>query len=178
MFSNFLNFFMSSKLKYTKRSDDIYLDFVLNFSGQVFGNGIFRVSNVSELISMKNMVKEGFHELSDEVRVIGFDWLGRVFISGDSENEKIYMCDIGAHEILEIPTSFLDFVNKEIPMYAEEVLAVSFFNEWTKTGNGAPEYNECIGYQVPLFLGGADDVENLDKIDLNVYWSIMGQLGG
>jgi hypothetical protein len=29
---------------------------------------------------------------------------------------------------------------------------------------------------VPLFLGGADDVSNLERSDLAVYWSLCGQL--
>jgi hypothetical protein len=35
---------------------------------------------------------------------------------------------------------------------------------------------ECIGYRVPLFLGGSDTVENLEKVDLDVYWHLHGQL--
>ncbi|MEU0792390.1 T6SS immunity protein Tdi1 domain-containing protein [Amycolatopsis sp. NPDC005961] len=34
----------------------------------------------------------------------------------------------------------------------------------------------CAGYQVPLFLGGADVVENLEEFDLEVYWSLCAQM--
>jgi Domain of unknown function (DUF1851) len=35
---------------------------------------------------------------------------------------------------------------------------------------------QCVGYQVPLFLGGKDSLENLEITDLDVYWSLSGQL--
>jgi Domain of unknown function (DUF1851) len=35
---------------------------------------------------------------------------------------------------------------------------------------------QCTGYKVPLFLGGKDPAENLEVIDLEVYWSLSGQL--
>ncbi|WP_434798222.1 T6SS immunity protein Tdi1 domain-containing protein [Terrisporobacter vanillatitrophus] len=33
-----------------------------------------------------------------------------------------------------------------------------------------------MGYKVPLFLGGEDDISNLEEIDMEVYWSVTGQL--
>jgi len=33
-----------------------------------------------------------------------------------------------------------------------------------------------MGYRKPLFLGGSDEVENLEVSDLDVYWHIMGQI--
>jgi hypothetical protein len=36
--------------------------------------------------------------------------------------------------------------------------------------------SECVGYDIPLFLGGADEVPNLTRTDMGVYWSICGQL--
>ena len=36
--------------------------------------------------------------------------------------------------------------------------------------------DECVGYRVPLFLGGQDVVDNLEVSDLGVYWSLCAQL--
>jgi hypothetical protein len=38
------------------------------------------------------------------------------------------------------------------------------------------DHNKCVGYKVPLFLGGEDEISNLDELDMEVYWSIIGQL--
>jgi hypothetical protein len=37
-------------------------------------------------------------------------------------------------------------------------------------------FADCVGYKVPLFLGGADGLANLEVIDLSVYVEICGQL--
>jgi hypothetical protein len=34
----------------------------------------------------------------------------------------------------------------------------------------------CVGFRSPLFLGGQDSVDNLELTDLDVYWSLSGQL--
>ena len=56
--------------------------------------------------------------------------------------------------------------------------ARAFFHDWINAY--APELpldmRECVGYRVPLFLGGTDDVSNLERSDLAVYWSLCGQL--
>jgi hypothetical protein len=44
------------------------------------------------------------------------------------------------------------------------------------THGSALGFNECVGYRTPLFLGGSDDVANLEISDIDVYWTIMGQL--
>ena len=40
----------------------------------------------------------------------------------------------------------------------------------------SPDPARCVGYKVPLFLGGADDIGDLELADLDVYWTITGQL--
>jgi Domain of unknown function (DUF1851) len=57
-------------------------------------------------------------------------------------------------------------------------LAASFFASWARAN---PELlplgaMQCAGYKVPLFLGGKDSVDNLEIVDLEVYWSLSGQL--
>ncbi|WP_277621809.1 T6SS immunity protein Tdi1 domain-containing protein, partial [Caballeronia zhejiangensis] len=40
----------------------------------------------------------------------------------------------------------------------------------------APSYEECVGYRIPLFLGGKDVMDNLETSNLDVYWTLMAQL--
>jgi hypothetical protein len=35
---------------------------------------------------------------------------------------------------------------------------------------------ECVGYRKPLFLGGADNLTNVEMLDLDVYWTLTAQL--
>ena len=176
MFNSFLEFFGSENKGYVKRSEDIYLDFIMNYSKESFGSGLFRVVDSNNLEYFKGLVQSCFSELSDDIRVIGFDWLGRIFVSSDTSDSKIYMCDAGSHEILEIPLGIKEFLNNEIPAYPDELFALDFYKEYISQGGTSPSYDQCIGYKVPLFLGGLDDLSNIEQIDFDVFWTIMSQL--
>ena len=34
----------------------------------------------------------------------------------------------------------------------------------------------CVGYRIPLFLGGDDSLENMEVSDMEVYWDMTDQL--
>ncbi len=148
----------------------------MNYSKESFGNGLFRVVDSNNLEYFKGLVQSCFPELADDIRVIGFDWLGRIFISSESNDITTYMCDAGSHEILEIPLGIKDFLNHEIPEYPDELFALEFYKKYISQVGITPSYNQCIGYKVPLFLGGLDDLSNIEQVDLDVFWTIMAQL--
>jgi hypothetical protein len=39
-----------------------------------------------------------------------------------------------------------------------------------------PDRRQCVGYKIPLFLGGEDGPDNFEISDLDVYWHITAQL--
>jgi hypothetical protein len=66
----------------------------------------------------------------------------------------------------------------ELVEYHDAALATGFFSAWAD-GHAADlplAVDRCVGYRVPLFLGGGDVVGNLEVIDVGVYWAICGQL--
>ncbi len=83
----------------------------------------------------------------------------------------------GTGEVLEIPFSFADF-HEQLDELQEAALAGSFYAAWTQANPELPPLSvaHCIGYKVPLFLGGKDTIENLEVFDLEFYWSMSGQL--
>jgi len=82
----------------------------------------------------------------------------------------------GTGEALEIPATFMDFHNQELIEYQDAVLAVQFYREWEASGGKSPAFDQCVGYQKPLFFGGSDTIQNLELTDIDVYWSVVGQL--
>jgi len=63
----------------------------------------------------------------------------------------------------------VNFHDSEIPQYHDACLASEFFNEWFEAnGNFVLPHNKCVGYKVPLFLNGEDDIENLEASDMEV----------
>ena len=86
------------------------------------------------------------------------------------------MLEVGTGQLLEIPCNFESFLNQELIDYQDAALASIFYDEWKKTGGTAPQFNQCIGYKIPPFLGGDDAVENLELVNLDVYLHITGEL--
>ena len=127
-------------------------------------------------------IAEAFPEFADRACPFGYDWLGRQFAIDIGRQEAgqplVLLLEPGTGEGLEIPSTFAAFHDEEIVDYRDAALASGFFDTWSRTQGAVvplPRGN-CVGYRVPLFLGGHDDVDNLELIDLEVYWTICGQL--
>lgn len=148
--------------------------------GQSFADGLYRVHTKESARSSDALVRHAFPEFAGRLACFGYDWLGRQFATdtgrGKSDDPEIMLLEPGTGDALEIPVSFSVFHDTELVDYTEEALALSFFEQWRRSGGAAPSPTECVGYKRPLFLGGADVVANLEISDLDVYWTIMGQL--
>lgn len=86
------------------------------------------------------------------------------------------MLEPGTGEALEIPVSQAAFHDEELANEPDAAAAYSFFEQWLAAGGVRPDYGQCIGYKQPLFLGGADDIANLEAVDFDVYWNLAAQI--
>ncbi|TGK55116.1 DUF1851 domain-containing protein [Leptospira wolffii] len=157
-------------------------DFFLKFGGSSFNKGLYRIHSPDNLTKWDHIITESFPDFSSRFISFGYDWLGRHFAL-DKERVQdgeplVLLFEPGTGEVLEIPANFLDFHNEILVNLTNEAVALDFFNSWLKTWGGALKVNECVGYKKPLFLNGADDVSNLNVVDMEVYWSFCGQLFG
>jgi hypothetical protein len=154
--------------------------FMKEFQGQTFKEGLYRVHKASELDKWNHIVYEAFPFYSNKIFCFSYDWLGRHFaldFTRMSEGEPmILMLEPGTGEALAIPSTFLSFHEEELVEYPDAALANDFFNEWKKENSKPVDHSNCVGYKVPLFLGGEDEISNLEVSDMEVYWGIMGQL--
>lgn len=148
--------------------------------GTAFEGGLYRVHTRASAHASNALVRAAFPEFAARLTCFGYDWLGRQFATdtnrGTGDDPEVILFEPGTGEALEIPVPFSRFHDEELVDYAEDALARSFFNQWKRAGGLAPEFSECVGYRLPLFLGGKDVIENLEILDLDVYWTIMGQL--
>lgn len=123
------------------------------------------------------LVQAAYPEHVGHVSCFAFDWAGRQFsVDLGDTRDMVHMFEIGTGQVLEIPTDLDGFFGEEIVQYTDGALGESFFSAWLDAGGGEPGFDECIGYRRPLFLGGVDDVSNLELTDLSVYWTVFGQL--
>lgn len=160
-----------------------YLDLIGRFAGRSFEGGLYRLhSSVSGPLGQR-LLAASFPEYAKSCRVFGMDWLGRQsavdldrVIGGQPQ---VVVFEPGTGEALEIPASFESFHEEEIVNFADAALAVDFYNEWRLAvgwGTNVLKASQCVGYKIPLFLGGRDDLSNLEVCDVEVYWDFCGQL--
>lgn len=155
-------------------------DLLVGYAGATFENGLYRLHTIEAIPKWDGLVGDAFPAFRARVRCFGYDWLGRQFALDRARIQGgewlVLMIEPGTGQALEIPATFRSFHSEELVDYDNEALASEFFREW-RSRHGRPLLaHECVGYRVPLFLGGEDDVENLEIIDLEVYWTICGQL--
>lgn len=145
--------------------------------GRAFGDGLYRVHTLESASAIVPFLQMAFPDAPVRDLPFGYDWLGRQFCAlRDESTATILMFEPGTAEVLEIPMPFTELHDREFVDYADAALAADFFQAWRRGGGAAPGPSECVGYERPLFLGGADVTNNLRLTGLDVYLHLMGQL--
>jgi len=179
MFTQFKEYFNIPTIDAAaKKNKDSLSEFRNEFQGMEFGEGIYRAFKIEDIPKWKGIIAEGYHEFEGKFEPFGFDWLGRCFAVDLRRKTKgqILMFEIGTAEVLQIPCDIITFHNNEIPVNGEACLAETLFTQWSESAGQKIGYSQCVGYKVPLFLNGEDDIENLELSDMEVYWSILSQI--
>jgi hypothetical protein len=155
-------------------------EFLRAFGGASFARGLYRIASFGTLSRWDERITIAYPDYEGRVTCFGYDWLGRAFALDWSRMEGdepgILMFEIGTGYALQISCNLQTFHEDELPEFAEEALALSFYREWLAQGGPVPSLDQCVGYKIPLFLGGDDGPENLELADLDVYWHLTGQL--
>jgi hypothetical protein len=143
-------------------------------------DGAYRLHRAADIGHFTHLARTAFPTFADRIECFGADWLGRQFANDRgrmaSGEPLVLMLEPGTGEALEIPASFTAFHEHELIEESDAVAAFPFYQEWLSAGGARPRYDQCIGYKVPLFLGGADGVANLEVSDFDVYWTMSAQL--
>lgn len=164
----------------TSEVDPGLSQFLSRFGGRSFGGGIYRVIRGEAVSDWGRTVASAFPAFDQRIMCFAYDWLGRVFALDVARIEDgrpgVVMFEPGTGEAFELPCNLTTFHEVELILHQEEALALSFKKKWLDFGGMNPSYDECIGYKVPLFLGGKDTIDNLHRTDLDVYWSLAVQL--
>lgn len=159
-----------------------YAELAERFAGCSFDEGLYRLHDAESGPRALAWITEAFPEYAARVRPFGYDWLGRQFAIDvgrrDGQEPLVLLVEPGTGEALEIPATFGAFHDEELVEYRDAALASHFYDAWSSHNRDALPLvaSDCVGYRVPLFLGGSDTVDNLEVIDLGVYWSVCAQL--
>jgi hypothetical protein len=169
VFENFFDF-VDQPLNQEITSVDEFLAMV---SGKTFCNGMFRFFEPDEIEKWNGIVTEYYSDYLDNIEVVCYDWLGRVFALSKFTDTIIFF-EPGTGEVYNTDETFEDFFELTIEEYTNDCFASDFFELWYEyTDEYQLSRNECASYIVPLFLNGSDTVENLEVCDMEVHWEIM-----
>ena len=138
--------------------------------------GAYRRFTDPDRAAIADGVATAFPEFAERIAIFGCDWLGRVFATDSARGGAVLLLEPGTAEALEIPVDFTEFEASELVDNPDAALAYGFYQSWRAAGGAAPGPGQCVGYRKPLFLGGADELANLELSDLSVYWSVTAQL--
>ena len=147
--------------------------FLMEFGGKSVCNGLYRIFGDTLRADIKESLSLGFPGWNNHVYVLGADWLGRVLAVRVDKPHSVLLFDAGVGDVQDSQMQLADLHNDALSL---EVFADKFYEEWLAAGGTTLKYSECAGYKIPLFLGGADAVSNLEISDLSVYWHITCQL--
>jgi hypothetical protein len=180
MFDNFLDFFGQAErnnLIYNIMENPYNL-FLNSFAGHQFGNGLFTVFRKEDIQEWQKNVHDSFLMVNAQFILFGYDWMGNCLgIATDGFNkDEVIIFEIGTGEVLSTRCSFVNFLDVEIPNNSDACLSSDFYQEWLAKKGMPVKYGRCIGYKVPLFLGGKDEIVNLEESDMDVYWNIIAQI--
>lgn len=162
-----------------------FTEFLSGPARESFGQGVLRFllpDSRPSLVSWNSPLgwQASWLPWKDRLVVFAYDWLGRQ-IGFDRQRVQsgeplIGILEPGTGEFLETPETFLGFMERELVDFSDAAVAVKFYSQWRENGGEAPRPGKCVGYKVPLFLGGSDTVDNLAISDMEVYISTCGQL--
>lgn len=148
------------------------------YGGTVFNEGLYRIHDAVWATTCDGLVADAYPKHANRIRTFGSDWLGRQFavdLRPDS-NGQVLMFEIGTGLVLQIPCHWKSFHDEVLISQPDAALATEFFQEWRQADSEPLRTDECAAYETPLFLGGKDEIGNLHRSDLDVYWTIVGQL--
>lgn len=176
MFRRFEDFFGIKPVHISALFHTPYRSFINKYGDTQFAQGLFNVFSQESVDKMSNLVFKAYPRYAGGVSIFGYDWLGRIFgIARKNGKELVLMFEIGTLKVLEIPCDFISFLNVEIPNYHQDCLASDYFKQWLQVSS-PPQKGHCIGYKIPLFLGGEDALANLEDSDMEVYWYLMSEI--
>jgi len=163
-------------------SDPLFQEFWTRFNGCLVGDGLFQIFTPELSSQWHDQMQQFWPEFPFRGLCFGANSLGQIFFAepGIVENSKLPIGFFSPTDgdVSLISDSMEEFIGQTISDSEEhnEVFLLLFFKEWLADGNQPPKYGECLGYVRPLFFGGKDVNENMEIIDMDVYWTVTGAI--
>lgn len=126
------------------------------------------------------IIARAYPEFAGIIRCVAFGWDGKIIAEVTHTKGEIdagfAIFDPSTGESLNGADTVWVFFEEILPEDEEDLLSAANYYEWlTQTGTPAA-YDECVGFDVPPFLGGPVSLKNMSITDLEVYWELTAPL--
>jgi Domain of unknown function (DUF1851) len=168
----------SNSLKNLKQTSEIN-NFFDEFEGTSLEKGLYRIHETGNIDKWTSIVENAFPDFKDKIVCFAYDWLGRQFAICTNpvlnDNFLVIRFDVGSGIVYETMKNFLDFHNCEVIEHCENNLDSTLFFDWLDN-NSPLNFEKCLSYKIPLFLGGEKDLSNIELSNMELYWDLFGQI--
>jgi hypothetical protein len=163
-----------------RRVDDDFLYVIEHLGGKTFNNGLYRVYPGDQIEKFTELICEQFQALQGDAFAFAADWMGRQFVIDFTEMQDdqptVGLLEPGVPDSYCIDQPIDPFHNKELVDGKSNPLAEALFKDWRKKTKGTVGPDQCVGYKVPLFLGGEEKLKNFELQDLEVYLHLCAKM--
>lgn len=147
--------------------------------GVTLARGFYRFHTADSAVAANDACGELIRGFAGRYHAFAFDWLGRelaVDVRAGQADGAVIAVDPGGAEYLESDLSLSAW--HDVVASEEDPMAYRFYTTWRAANPEVGDLgcDQVIGYKRPLFLGGADEVENLELSDRDVYFSLCTQI--
>jgi Domain of unknown function (DUF1851) len=140
-------------------------------------HGLYRVHSYRSSMRWSNILNKFFPVYKGKIAPFGYDWLGRQYGIIFSVDNVIAIFDPSTVESFQLAGNLLDFHNKDLVFAKDETVSAEAFHSFShKIAIKNLGYDQCVGYNIPLLLGGKDEFGNLEITNMEVYWQLQGQI--
>jgi hypothetical protein len=165
-----------------KRGPSSFAD--AGYCGRSFNSGMLRFHDSNTGPNYRELCFEAFPEIRSidpDADVLAFDWNGKQYlttkVSGQSDI-MILVANLNAAQVYQLATVQEFAAVLKMPNVGE-YFDMPLFDQWRASVNATNSqlaFTDCVDYEMPLYLGGNDSVDNLQLSDLDVSWTIGTQI--
>jgi hypothetical protein len=148
--------------------------------GKTFNAGVYRVYRWADIEIATKRVCSMFPALTGSIFVFAADWLGQQFAINAKQIVNgvptVVFYNFGIPDCSYTDTDIYTFHTHEMVDCPNDAVAEGYFKSWQEFAPAPISPGQCVGYKIPLFLGGKDVLENLNLSDMDVYLSVCRDL--
>ncbi|MFB9235650.1 hypothetical protein ACFFWC_08865 [Plantactinospora siamensis] len=147
-------------------------DLVTKVGGCTLDHGFYRFHTARTATEANVACAALIDGFAGRFHCFAFDWLGReIAVNVRGRRPAVIVVDPGWGEYCRTDCELDEW--HDVMCGEDDLLAHSFYQEWQQANPGIVlRFDQVVGYRIPLFLGGPEEVSNLELTDREVYFEL------